>query len=580
MSFINRQETIILNNRAVIDISAFASDDWGLSRWELYIDDMKFAEKLLNGKEAEIRHTISSSPELNGKTMTVRCFDIKGQTAEISVRLIYLTEEQMNDLIVEHTEDVIASHDKAEEDFSAAAEALKRLIEKTKLDGEIDRETKENLQEAVDTMNKLQDQIQKDSAVLNEEQKDFANKVITQEMKQLAEEIKTLLSQTDMRSIPMRSERIDKKIESVEAMMKSFRDALKRLKQTQDLDKLTKTVEATEKKDEITDALKRYGEKYEDPFVRDASEKYLKTHDKNALLQSLKELQKMLNGTANEEVIRTVQDILSVQLAQTIDFEKKIFSGEASSADVLRLSDMLNVNLNRLQMLGIGMMYLHPAVLSLYSTALEAIRQALDNVGRSYEYRYFYDGTIRINTALLQTLAQAEKRSQSMDTEQMLSMVQEILGGQKEITEMLQQGKQNGQAADGSSGLSDSMIARQKELAEKMGQLENGSDGRTQQQSGSIRKDMERSAEEKDPAKKRSQSKTLELKLEQLIADLQSTDPEDKRKRELLESILKNKRTTTEHDTELRKVIDKFRMENKDSDFRIDIEKYYRHLLQ
>lgn len=549
------------------------SDDWGIASYSLRVDDRIILTEKVKGTEYNLEHSLNKDHVSNGATIHLDLTDIKGQTSSVMWTLRFISEDVRNERLSEYVEQLQTQADNNDSKLSEMTDTLQRTIDAARLQGDVTKEQKESLHELQEHIADMQKMLEESLPLLDKDQERYVREIAMPELKSLAQEIAELLKTTNINEIRQRSEKLEKKMDSVAQSLKNFRDALVRMKKAQELNALIADIEKASHEQEIREKLGDFLKKNPDPMIEHAASTFAENKNKQQLLDSLKSLRDLMSGKANDEMKEIMTQIAGEAIVWSERFEERIRNGSVSSSDIIAMKDMLDTHSTLINTMGAGMLYVSPGVIY----TLSELHTMLDRIRTSgqVQYKPLYDMHIVFITHVLKTLAQAEQRSQQLDAGQMAQMLKDILGEQQSIT------KDSGTPQEGQDGsqMSDSLQKRQQELADTMGEIRKRSDGGTQQRAGTLEEEMRKSAEEKDVTKKKGQSKVLELKLEKFISDIQNGDPSEKRKRELAERLLTGKQKTNASEEEWKKKVREFRKQNNDKEFGYEIDRYYRRLL-
>ncbi len=555
-------------------IVASVSDDWGLAQWRVINGDTVLLQNHIHGQEMQLDIPLENMAVYDGMMLTVRVYDIKGQYSSAEIMLREMNDEVKNERISEFTTEITETAGKNDEKLSELTDSVQHTLDQTRLHGEVNKDMKESLQKMQEHIDDIGEMLKESAPILDNDQERYIREVAQPELKALAEEIAELLQTTDLRMLQEQTEKIEKKLDSVASMLKNFRDALKQLKKTQALNALISAVEHTSDPSEINTKMNEFLRSNQDPMIEHAAAQFAKNNNKQELLDSLKKLRDLMSGKANDEMREVIIRIIGEALAWSDLFEERIQKGSATLHDIVIMKEMLSLHDRLINELGAGVLYVGPEVMF----SLSELSVLLDRVqlNRGGSYKHVYDTHLVLITQLLKTLDQSQQRAQQLNAGQLSEMLKDILGQQQTLSNEMSSMTEN---SENGNSLSDSLKTRQHELAEKMGELGKKSEGSTQKRIDALRDEMNRIAEDMDLARKKSMSKTMELKLEKLISDMQSGDPSEKRKRELVEKLLTGKQKKDTADEEWKKRVRELRKLINDKEFGYEIDRYYRRLL-
>lgn len=573
ITILGAMETLYYSANTVSFIHVLLSDDWGIVGYTLRSADTIVRQETLQGNEYRLEYTLESAYVSNGATIQLDLTDCKGQTSSVTWTLRFISEEVRNERLSDYVDQLSATAQENDEKLADMTDALQRTIDDARLQGDISKEQQESLKDMQDHIAEVQKTLEESLPLLDKDQERYVREIAMPELRALAQEIAELLKTTGINELRQRTEKIEKRMDSVAQSLKNFRDALLRMKKTQELNALISDIEKASHDREIQEKLGDFLKRNPDPLVENAAATFAEKKNKEQLLESLKTLRDLMSGKANEELKDVMLRIAGEAITWSEKFEERIRSGTVSSQDIIAMKNMLDDHSTLLNAMGAGMLYVSPGVMY----TLSELHAMVDRIRVSgfVQHMPLYDMHVTFITHVLKTLAQAEQRSQQLDAGQMAQMLKDILGEQQSIT------KDAGTPQEGQDGtkMSESLQKRQQELADRMGELRKRSDGGTQQRAGALEEEMRKSAEEKDLTKKKGQSKALELKLEKFISDIQNGDPSEKRKRELAERLLIGKQQRTHEDPEWKKKVREFRKQNNDKEYGYEIDRYYRRLL-
>lgn len=583
--FLNYQPSIFSNNKKNLSLKLLFKDDFYLNKGYLKTKNNIIKKFKLNSNKKIISAKIKNIKKLKNKEIFLKVWDIKNQTNKSKkIAIKEISEDEIQQYLSKTQSEQITNQNKNIKNINKISKNMKDINKNIKLNTKLKTKDKKRLKEIKKNLKDIDNSLKKSKKLLSSKEKEFIDKHYSKKIQDMMREIEKLLKEMNFDKMEKTSQKLKEKSKNFKKSMENLLKTLKRQKFLQDIEKSIKQIKKAKTKKKIQKnlkSLKKGNPEYKNN-IKKIENKYKKTKNKKQLLNQLNKLKDKLSGQLLREFKKTLLSILKKQIIFSEKFENSLKNNTFNKETILSLKPILKQKLEKIYNYKSVFLFLHPSVLKYYETIQFDINEFL-NKKSSYlkpSFKNILYKLNKINKYIILSLNYIEQQKSQINLSKAMKKMQKIKKQQKKLNQNLIK-LPSKKLSKSEKKLLKQLMNKQKNLKSSLNKLQSSIENKQLKKLINKLKDsMNKIIKEKNLEKKKQKMKHTSIELEKITKDWQAEKKSKKRRRELIDKIIKSKGNYYKENKELNKLILKYINLIEKDPYKQDKTNYYNSLME